>query len=253
MLNAQLEIACGQIQVWHTTISNRHGMPSELWRVLSEDERQRAARFHFPLHRDRFVTARAFLRKVLGSYQGIEPECVRFTYTSYGRPELANGAGLVFSFSHSGDLAALAVGRNRMLGIDVEVIRNDLDVVGLARRYFARTEWERIVDAPPHERIPLFFSSWTCKEALLKARGIGLSGALDGFEITFDGMREEGFVRVFDEGNRTQWAIRRLNFNEHAAAAVAIEGPDYDLRCALWHGSQTKKNDSSQDKEASIG
>ena len=241
MLNAQLQIACRQVHVWHTTISNPRGVSPELWRVLSEDERQRAAGFHFPLHRDRFVTARAFLRNILATYQSVEPECVRFTYTSHGRPELANGSGLVFSLSHSGDLAVLAVSRKRMLGIDVEMIRNDLDILGLARRYFARAEWERIVDAPPHERAPLFFSSWTCKEALLKARGLGLSGALNGFEIAFDGMREEVSVRILDEPDHTPWAIRRLNVHDHAAAALAIEGRDYDLHCAPWPGSDFRQ------------
>jgi 4'-phosphopantetheinyl transferase len=241
MLDAQLQIACGQVHVWHTTISSPHGVSPEPWRVLSEDERQRAGRFHFPLHRDRFVNGRAFLRNTLATYQGIEPEGVRFTYTSHGRPELANGSGLVFSLSHSGDFAVLAVSRNRMLGIDVEMIRDDLDILGLARRYFARAEWERIVNAPPHQRIPLFFSSWTCKEAFLKARGLGLLAALDGFEIVFDGVREEGSVRILDQPDHTQWAIRRLNFNEHAAAALAIEGPDYDLHCAPWPGSDFRQ------------
>jgi 4'-phosphopantetheinyl transferase len=236
MLNGNLQVTAGEVHVWHTTFASDAGTAPELWRVLSEDEQQRADRFSPSLHRRRFVAARVFLRSVLAKYLDIEPASIRFTYTSKGRPELKDNTDLVFSVSHSDDLGVIAVARNRMLGIDVEMIRNNLDIPGLSRRFFADAEWQRIRDAPLHEQDRLFFSLWTCKEAFLKARGLGLNGSLNDFAINFSPTRGECAVQIFDQSNCTQWSIRELNFDKHAASAIAVEGEIHNLRCTPWIG-----------------
>src|SRR5947199_249503 len=60
--------------------------------VLSREEKARAARFHFDLHRNRFVAGRAWLRIVLANYLGIKPSKIAFSYSAAGKPALAHTA-----------------------------------------------------------------------------------------------------------------------------------------------------------------
>ena len=68
--------------------------------VLSEDERARAARFVFDVHRHRFIACRAWLRGQLGERVSRAAHDLRFEYGPVGKPALPGGA-LRFNVSHS--------------------------------------------------------------------------------------------------------------------------------------------------------
>ncbi len=59
--------------------------------------------------------------------------------------------------------------------MDIEKIREDLEVDDLARRFFSVEENDRLRAVPPNLRHLAFLRCWTCKEAFLKAAGMGLS------------------------------------------------------------------------------
>src|SRR5881397_1867586 len=62
--------------------------PELSYATLSEDERNRSARFRFERDRRRFVVARGALRDLLGRYLDIDPGQIRFIYNAFGKPEL---------------------------------------------------------------------------------------------------------------------------------------------------------------------
>jgi len=156
--------------------------------LLSEDERVRAARFRLSDVRNSFVLSRGVLRQILGAELNCVPESLEFGEGEHGKPFLAGmhlGCEVEFNLAHSGDVILYAVSRGRVVGVDVERKKEDLDVEKLARRYFAPDEARRLLDdAPVQERIDNFFRCWTRKEAYLKARGTGLTTKLDAFEVT---------------------------------------------------------------------
>ena len=86
--------------------------------VLSEDERARAARFVFDVHRRRFIACRAWLRQQLGERLTRAPHDLRFEYGPVGKPSLSGGA-LRFNVSHSDRYALLAVA-DAEIGVDIE-------------------------------------------------------------------------------------------------------------------------------------
>ncbi len=92
--------------------------------MLSDDERNRSARFRFEKGRRRFVVARGALRELLGRYLGTDPGQIRFTYNAFGKPELHPDFGdrLKFNLAHSGDLTLIAIARDADVGVDVECI-----------------------------------------------------------------------------------------------------------------------------------
>src|SRR4051812_23341542 len=75
-----------------------------LWQVISEDERVRAARFRFDLHKKQFIAARGLLRIILGKYLKTNPQRIRFEYGEFGKPTIAGKSEIKFNVSHSGDM-----------------------------------------------------------------------------------------------------------------------------------------------------
>jgi 4'-phosphopantetheinyl transferase len=140
--------------------------------LLSPDELARAARLRYTTHRDRFLLAHAFLRRCLALRLDVPPERVEFAFSPKGKPHVR---GLWFSFSHSGDLAAVAVSAQQVVGIDIEQVR-PIDVHTIAADHFTPAEAHAL--AASADPVAYFFRLWTRKEAVLKAYGLGIVDSL---------------------------------------------------------------------------
>jgi 4'-phosphopantetheinyl transferase len=212
----------GAIHVWRAALEPARACPG----ILSHDERQRAARFHFERDRVRFQVCRSLLRRLVGGYTGLAPEAVTFGYGSHGKPYLEQDGALRFNVSHSHDVALLAFGR-RELGVDVERIRPGVDLVGLARTCFSTAERERIFSHPPERQAEAFFEYWTAKEACIKAEGGGLSIPLQRFTIVERGELAEAEAEPgVCLGN---WIVRRVAVGAGYRAAVAVQGAGWTV------------------------
>ena len=173
---------------------------------LSDDERERAARFKFPELQDRFRVGRGMLRLKLGQVCGIPPDEIEFAYSSFGKPSLPHFPDVQFNASHSGDLWACAIGGTSPLGLDIEEVRPMRDLDGIAQRFFAPAEWAVIQTHPSGEpRTAAFFRCWTRKEAYIKALGDGLSRGLATFTVSCD---EQEFSTVDDSLSPQRYLIR---------------------------------------------
>jgi 4'-phosphopantetheinyl transferase len=152
--------------------------------VVSVDERERAAQFARESDRARALVARGLLRRFLGAELDTDPAGLRFGSGPYGKPFLQHAAAPPFNVSHSGAYVAIAVGASGAVGIDIEVVRTLPDAAAIARRFLPR-EFGEIESRADIARRPSFLRAWTCKEAVVKALGYGLSLPLDAFEVTF--------------------------------------------------------------------
>jgi 4'-phosphopantetheinyl transferase len=81
-------------------------------------------------------------------------------------------------------MALIAFGDERRLGVDIEIIRDDVDTSALAERFFSARERAGLRALRDHLRVPGFYACWTRKEAFLKATGDGLSFPLADFSVT---------------------------------------------------------------------
>jgi 4'-phosphopantetheinyl transferase len=147
-------------------------------------------------------------------------------HSEHGKPSLANAAADIrFSVSHSGGLALLAVARGREVGVDLEAIREDVETDKLAERFFSEQEWQSLRLLPPEQRVPAFFRCWTCKEAFVKAQGVGLSRSLGSFDVD---VNPEGGGRLVatrpDPGEAGRWSLHEIEAEPGYVAAVAVEG-----------------------------
>src|SRR6266496_5468872 len=162
--------------------------PQRYYATLSDDERDRSARFRFERDRRRFVVARGALRELLGRYLDTHPGQVRFIYNAFGKPELHpdfGRGGLNFNLAHSGDIALIAIARDADIGVDVECIegRGESSYADVAQNFFSATEVDALSRVPRDLYDQAFFSCWTMKEAYVKGCGAGLTIPLTSFAV----------------------------------------------------------------------
>jgi 4'-phosphopantetheinyl transferase len=220
-----------EVHVWRATLSRADDEVEALRALLSEDEADRAGRFHFQRDRTRFTVARATLRQILGSYLSLPPQLLRFEYNEFGKPTLSD-APLSFNLSHAGDVALYAVARGREVGVDIEAVREGVGCEELAARFFSRGEAETLLALPPEARTRAFFDCWTRKEAYVKALGSGLSQPLDGFDVSLAPGEPAALLRSrADAREAARWTLRELSPGDGYAAAVAVEGGGWRLLC----------------------
>jgi 4'-phosphopantetheinyl transferase len=234
------ELALGddEVHVWRAWLDQPASRLPTLLDTLTLDERARAARFHFQRDRARFIVARGVLRVVLGRYLEIAPNRLRFCYSPYGKPALAEEFGgdeLRFNLSHSDGLALYALTRGRELGIDLERIRSDLADEQIAERFFSPREVATLRTLPPDLRVEAFFNCWTRKEAYIKAIGEGLSHPLDQFDVSLiPGGPALLLCTRPDPQEASRWSLQELPLGAGYVAALAVEGHGWRSKCWDW-------------------
>jgi 4'-phosphopantetheinyl transferase len=224
----------GELHVWQAKVDPAGEEMSKLVRLLSPDERARAARFHFDRDRRRFVAGRGILRTILARYVGREPEALAFRYSPSGKPSLP-GTTLQFNLAHSDGLAAIAVARGGAVGIDLEHVRPVPDCDRIMNSHFSAAEVEAISALPPAAQLRAFFTCWTRKEAYLKATGDGITAALDRFRVSVVPGSAPRLLHV--EGapqEATRWAFHDLPLGPDYIGVVAFEKAIRAVKYFFW-------------------
>jgi 4'-phosphopantetheinyl transferase len=236
-------VAENEVHVWRAGLDRGAASIPGLWDVLSRDEREKAARFHFEADSHRFVLGRGVLRQVLARCLGRRAEELRFDYGSFGKPALAPGVAespLQFNVSHSGDLVLIAIAVRRAVGIDVERIRTDIAVDRIAEHYFSPAERKSLAGLDAGLRHDAFHACWTRKEAYLKATGVGLSLPLDQFDVSLAPGEAARLVATRpDPAEAQRWVLLELDAGRNYKAAVAVEGEGVHLATWDWQTSPT--------------
>jgi 4'-phosphopantetheinyl transferase len=115
--------------VWRASLKRAPELIRRVESSLSDDEKNRAALFHFARDREFFVAARGILRELAGAYLKKAPSELRFQYESEGKPSISPNnldSPIRFNLSHSRETALYAFACGREVGIDVESFRTDL-------------------------------------------------------------------------------------------------------------------------------
>lgn len=188
--------------------------------ILSLDERARAERLKIPQVRQRFINGRTFIRQTLAAELNIDPAALQFEYTSTGKPYLSD-TPLHFNFTHSGDVALLAVA-DVSVGIDTEQQRYSPAFQAMEATLFTAAEQAFLNQWSGSERQRLFFELWTCKEALVKATGEGFQAMLR-YQVQFDESTDDSQALDAD-GNPIPWLLQSLELETNFSAAVAAAG-----------------------------
>jgi 4'-phosphopantetheinyl transferase len=228
--------APGEIHVWRIDLAAGSGAPADA-ALLSPDEHERAARLLCEHKRARFTAGRSALRSLLGQYLGALPQTLVFRYGPHGKPALVTGSSeaiLTFNFSHSEDLALLAVATDREVGIDIEYRHRNISIAPFARHILRENEAAALQRLPAERQKQALLTAWTRKEAYVKALGEGLTRSLKSFSagIADD---ETAVLRLGDaNGEPRTWTFTPLAVHPDYLACVAAQGSDWTPHCFDW-------------------
>lgn len=190
---------------------------AETW--LTSEELARARCGGPAVHRRR-VLLRAALRHALAAELRVAPAEVPVSVTSLGRPYVVTSEDvqpLDVSCSASGALGVVAVARRRRIGVDVEAVAPWSSDV-LDEGWLAAEERSALAGLPAGDRPIAATRCWTQKEAVLKARGVGLRGQLAA-TVTVVG-RADGLV--------AGWQVHDLAVPHGWVASIAV-APDEEM------------------------
>jgi 4'-phosphopantetheinyl transferase len=169
---------------WARTVDAR----PELAVLLPHSERSRMHRYQRSDDRNRFLSAWALARTVLGLELGISPceipvdrTCARCG-KDHGKPRIAVDERVELSLSHSLDRVLVAVSHGQAVGVDLEAVIPLED--RLANQITSDSEWREYQRLSANKRSLALLRTWVRKEAVVKATGKGLLLPMTAFALT---------------------------------------------------------------------
>lgn len=153
--------------------------------LLSMEKQERISRFRYPNDVKRTLYGDVLIRYLVKQKLMIPNNQMEFGQNEYGKPFLKGYPVFHYNISHAGNWVICAVS-SQPIGVDIEEIKPiDLEI---AKRYFARSEYNSIISNPADRRQTIFYHFWTAKESYIKYDGRGLSIPLNSFSVLNNGV-----------------------------------------------------------------
>ncbi len=187
--------------------------------LLSDAEKAKAHRFHFPHDARRYRASHTALRQLLAQATGRSAKDLTLVEGPFGKPRLPEPHQPHFNMSHSAGWALIGICADAPIGVDIEIPRDMDDLASLAQRNFTPAEFAALQRLAPAQQLQAFLRCWTRKEACLKALGSGLSIEPDVFEAGIEAAPRSTAIAV--EGQACRMTVASLALPFHGLAACA--------------------------------
>lgn len=138
---------------------------------ISNYKKKKISKYRFAEDRNRCLIGELLARYIICRKYNLSFEVVEFYEDSFGKPKVTNYKDIHFNISHSGSWVVCAID-DMPIGIDVELIK-PIDI-GVAKRFYSREEYLKLMMLNEEERMEYFYKLWTLKESYIKAIGHGL-------------------------------------------------------------------------------
>jgi 4'-phosphopantetheinyl transferase len=185
-----LASAAAEVALWWAPLAAAEADIARISPWLSSAEHARAARFGREALSRHYIAGRALLRWLLGHALELPPHAVPIVRGERGRPQLAGDTGVDFNVSHTAGVALIGIARARRIGVDIERADRRVRADGLAAKFLTAAEQATLAPLSESERRTRFLRYWTCKEAMSKATGEGLSAPFRRIEVRLSGAIE---------------------------------------------------------------
>ncbi|MBK8978058.1 MAG: 4'-phosphopantetheinyl transferase superfamily protein [Planctomycetes bacterium] len=190
---------------------------------LRADESARVDRLVRDADRRNALVGRWLVRRLLARATATAPADWALAPGPHGRPEPAHPSIAVppsINFSHTRTVVVAALCRDAAVGIDVEHPARVAPVERLARFFSpAEVAWLTALDVAGRQLG--FWRLWTLKEAWLKARGSGITGALDSTTIGFADPAPPRLLAARDD-EPAAWRFAEVDLAPGFLTAVAV-------------------------------
>jgi 4'-phosphopantetheinyl transferase len=237
-----------EIHVWWSILDQPQYIVNKYQKMLSQEEQERINKFKFQLLRGRQIVSRGLLRRFISKYISIDPKEVEFTYNKYGKPLLntkQNKVNLQFNISHSENLGIFAFAIKNSVGVDVEEVRELLNLEGMVELFMSQFEQRWFSEVAPVKRNEVFYNLWTVKEAFIKAIGTGFSFPLVNVEVKINGDNKCEFHQIKGEsGLSGKWKVFTFAPVPNYTTSLVTEASDFEIKRFYWepmfeNGKQT--------------
>ena len=210
-----------------------------LYELLSDDEKQRVARYRFDKHRHRFICGRGSIREILADRAKCQPQSIRFEVNEFGKPSIHEpgfSSHIQFNASSSEMLGAIAISTSHSLGFDIEQIKPDKgqEFELIVKNEFTSDEYKWYEKQTFAKRDKAFYTLWTCKEAYLKALGIGLNGGLNSFSIDLHANRAVVKYTNLESSHVSSLFLYPVDTDEEVAACLAVATKNCQIQACRW-------------------
>ncbi len=186
---------------------------SRLLALLTDADSEGIAR-HPVMQRNQQL-ARAWRRELLAQALNVKPEQLVFEKEAHGKPYLANQT-ISFNLSHSQQAFAIVWSLDNIpLGIDIEDKSKKRQELILAARTFDGAEikaWQNLELLPNHAH-EQWLKTWTRKEAVLKAHGLGI-------RLDLNTLNTENVDDTLTHPLLGKWLYRSFVFDEQVVSVA---------------------------------
>ncbi|WP_192483432.1 MULTISPECIES: 4'-phosphopantetheinyl transferase family protein [Cysteiniphilum] len=161
----------------------------EALNILPLEIRDYARGLKLERKRIEYIASQWLRYKLFSECLGITPTDLRFSKSKNGRPFLVDSM-IDFNISHTRDYAVIAIAKGQRVGIDVQTKKEKIDVLAIAKQYFAQSEYGLIAAKKDESaQKDVFYWLWAYKEASLKLTGEGIANGLNRyiFEVNESG------------------------------------------------------------------
>lgn len=166
------EYASSRVEVYFAETINLESCVSYLMKYVTDDEKLIASNFYSDTYKKTYLCCHALIRLMLAAKLNMEPSDLSIIKGSNNKPVLSSNQAY-FNVSHTRDAFAFAVSRDFHVGIDLEKVRQSINIHPILERFFSTKEREYILETAT-KTFNRFFLLWTRKEAFLKALGSGI-------------------------------------------------------------------------------
>ena len=207
------------VSLWWITLDASEARRATLGAWLSPPERARMARFGTDPLRQRYLVGRATLRWLLGRALGVPPDRVAIERGERGRPRLVDAPGLDFNVTHTGHDGMIGLVAGMRIGVDVERTDRVINAPGIARKFMTAAERAALPPDADSARRHLL-RLWTCKEAMSKATGDGVSAPFGRIDVGLvPGLHVAGGPAAYAPG---PWSLHAVDASPEHFATVAL-------------------------------
>jgi 4'-phosphopantetheinyl transferase len=195
---------------------------SRLMALLTDTDVEGIARH--PVLRKNQQLARAWRREFLAQALDISPDRLIFAKAAHGKPFVENHR-ISFNVSHSTEAFAMVWCLNDVsLGIDIEDKSKQRKEQTLAARTFSTSEmqaWQN-PELPAQQANEQWLKTWTRKEAVLKAHGLGI-------RLDLNSLNTENLDDKISHPLLGKWRYQSFVLDEQVVS-VAWQGEDLSIQ-----------------------
>ena len=220
-----IKLKRNQTHLWFIHIHDLKEHMAFLNDFLSEDERLKALKFRFEKDKNSSIITRGALRYLSSIYLNLKPKDIIFKYGDYGKPDFDLDTKLKFNVSHSGAMAIIGFVLEADIGVDIEHIKSDFDVLDIASNYFSNSEIASLKQLPQTHLARGFYRCWTRKESFIKAKAKGLSFPLDSFSVSIDSDDHTALLETkWNHKEKDLWRLFSFSPQENYLGAISVKG-----------------------------